>query len=147
MWVALTPIVSAYMDPETQSALGGVGRDAQAQGLMWDEAQIELRGEFAFMLHQPVRRKFETLPVLVFHKDKQWQADLVEMQPLKKWNGGHCYVLMVIDVLSKYALGISLKNKMDTGVTRAFEQVLRQGRNSQRLWTDLGKEFTMLRFM
>ena len=38
---------------------------------------------------RPVRRRFKTSPVLVFHKNDQWQADLVEKQPLKQWNGGN----------------------------------------------------------
>ena len=50
----------------------------KAQGLTWDEAQEELRGELAYTLHRPVRRKFEALSVFVFHKDEQWQSDLVK---------------------------------------------------------------------
>ena len=137
---AATPIVNAYTDPQTPGALGGLALYARAQGLMWDEPQKELRGELAYTLHRPVRRKLDTLPVLLFHKDEQWQVDLVEMQPLKKWNGGHCYLMTVIDVLSKYAWAVPVKNKTGTAVTLAFEKVLRQGRKPQRLQADLGKE-------
>ncbi|XP_068684361.1 uncharacterized protein [Montipora foliosa] len=139
--VATTSIVSAYTDPQTPGSLGGVARYAQAQGLTQKEASRELQGEFTYTLHRPVRRRFETLPVLVFHKDEQWQADLVEVQPLKRWNGGHRNLLTVIDVLSKYAWVVPVKNKTGTAVTQAFENVLRQGRKPQRLQTDLGKEF------
>ena len=93
------------------------------------------------MFDRPVRRRFETSPVLVFHKDEQWQADLVEMQPLKRWNGGCRYLLTVIDDLSKYAWVVPVKNKTGKAMTRAFEKVLRQGRKPQRLQTDAGKEF------
>ena len=133
--------MSAYTDPQTPGSLGGVARYAQAQGLTQKEALRELQGELAYTLHRPVRRRFETLPVLVFHKDEQWEADLVEVQPLKRWNGGHRYLLTVIDVLSKYAWVVPVKNKTGTAVTQAFENVLRQGRKPQRLQTDLGKEF------
>ena len=78
---------------------------------------------------------------------KQWQANLVEMQPLKKWNCGHHSLLTVIDVLCKYAWVVPVKNKAGTSVTQAFEQVLPQGQKPQCLQTDLGKEFTMLRFV
>ena len=60
---------------------------------------------------------------------------------LKKWNGGHHYLLMVIDVLSKYAWVVPVKNKTGTAVTQAFEQMLQHGGRPQRLETDLGKEF------
>ena len=52
------------------------------------------------------------------------QADLVEMQPLKQWNGGHRYLLTVIDVLSKYAWVVPVKNKTGTVVNQALEKVL-----------------------
>ena len=68
---------------------GGVARYAKAQGLTLDEARKELQGELANSLRRPVRRRFKTSPVLVFNKDNQWQADLVDMQALKKWNGGN----------------------------------------------------------
>ena len=96
-------------------------RYAQAQGLTQKEAIRELQGELAYTLHRPVRRRFETLPVLVFLKDEQWQADLVDMQALKRWNR---YLLTVIDVLSKYAWVVPVKNKTGTAVTQVFEEVL-----------------------
>ena len=65
----------------------------------------------------------------MFHKDNQWQADLVEMQPLKKWSGGNRYLLTVIDVLSKYAWAVPIKNKTGVAVTEALEK------------TNAGKEF------
>ena len=133
---AVSPIVSAYTDPQTLGLLGGVTQYAQAQGLMHKEALRKLQGELAYTLHRPVRRQFKTLLVLVFHKDEQWQAHLVEVQPLKQWNGGHHYLLTV-----KYAWVVPVKNKTGTAVTQAFENVLRQGRKPQRLRTDLGKEF------
>ena len=75
------PDVSAYTDPRTRGSLGGVEQYARAQGLTRKEALEELRGQLAFTLHRPVRRRFPTLPVLVFHIDDQWVADLVECNP------------------------------------------------------------------
>ena len=133
--------MSAYTDPQNPGSLGGVYPYAQAQGLTQKEALRELQRELTYTLLRPVRRWFEMLLVLVFHKEEQWQADLVEMQPLKEWNGGHRYLLTVFNVLSKYAWVVPVKNKTGTAVTQAFEKVLRQGRKPQRLQTDLGKEF------
>ena len=95
---SLASSVTAYTDPETPGSLGSVARYAKVQGLTLREACKELQGELAYMLHRPVQRRFKMSPVLVFHKDNQWQADIVEMQPLKKWNGGNRYLLTVIDV-------------------------------------------------
>lgn len=43
------------------------------------EAQKILEKDLAYTLHRPRRRgRFPTLPLLVFGKDEQWVADLVE---------------------------------------------------------------------
>ena len=79
----------------------------------------------------------------MFHIDDQWVADLVEMQPLKRWNRGTQYLLTVIDVFSKYAWVAPLKSKTGKAVTAALESILRRsgGRRPRRLQTDKGKEF------
>ena len=78
--------VSAYTDPRMLESLGGVNRYAHAQGLTRKEPLKELRQELAYALYLPVCCQFPTSPVLVFNVGEQLVADLVEMQPLKKWN-------------------------------------------------------------
>ena len=136
-----TARVSAYTDPRTPGGLGGVDRYARAQELTRNEALQELRQQLAYMLHRPVRRRFRTLFVLVFHVDEQWVADIVEMQPLKKLNRGTRYLLTVIDVLSKYAWVPPLKSKTGKAVMTAFQFILRRsgGRRPLRLQTDKEK--------
>ena len=41
--------------------------------------------------------------------DDIWAADLVEMQKFSKWNKGLKYLIMVIDVFSKYGWIRALK--------------------------------------
>ena len=52
-------------------------------------------------------------------------ADLVEMQELCKENKGYRYMLNVIDVFSKYAWSIPLKDKKGTTVLDAFQKLLK----------------------
>ena len=44
-------------------------------------------------------------------KDDMWGVDLVDMQLLSKFNNGFRFLLCVIDVFSKYAWFIPLKDK------------------------------------
>ena len=73
--------------------------------------------------------------------DDQWVADLIEVQPLAKYNKGIRYLLTVIDVLSKYAWVQPLKNKTGPSVVEALETIVDEGRKPVRLQTDKGKEF------
>ena len=92
-------------------------------------------------LHKPIRRKFQTRKIIVNHIDEIWAADLVEMQRFSKWNKGYRYLLMVIDVFSKYGWIVPLKDKKGESVTKAFIEIFKEGRKPQYLWVDKGKEF------
>ena len=67
--------------------------------------------QLADELHKPMKRKFQTRRVIVNHVDEIWAADLVDMQQFSRWNKGHKYLLMVIDVFSKYGWIVPLKDK------------------------------------
>ena len=100
-----------------------------------------LERDLAYTLHKPRRRRFPTLPVIVGGLDDQWVADLVEVQPLAKYNRGIRYLLTVLDVLSKYAWVQPLKAKTGVALVKAFHKILKQGRRPNRLQTDRGTEF------
>ena len=65
----------------------------------------------------------------------------MEVQPLAKYNRGIRYLLTVLDVLPKYAWVQSLKAKTGVALAKAFNKILKQGRQPNRLQTDRGTEF------
>ena len=69
--------------------------------------------------------------------------DLIEVINIAKSNRGYRYLLTVVDVFSKYAWVEPVKTKSGQDVATAFEKILKrsQGRQSQKLQTDDGKEF------
>ena len=71
---------------------------------------------------------------------QQWQADLVDMSRLKKVNDGTTFILTVIDVFSKLAWCVPLKNKSAASMVTAFTQLLSNGA-PKTLQTDKGTEF------
>ena len=134
--------LNRYHDPRAPGSLGGVQRFAKAHRLPLKQVQRVLERDLAYTLHKPPRRRFPTVPVVVGGLDDQWVADLVEVQPLAKYNGGLRCLLTVVDVLSKYAWVQPLKGKTGVALVKAFEKMLKQGRrHPNRLQTDRGKEF------
>lgn len=98
--------------------------------------------ELARELHKPIRRKFTRRQVHVFEVDEIWGADLIEMQEWSRVNKGYRYMLNVIDVFSKYAWSIPLKDKRGETTAEAFKQIVSSsGRQPKHLWVDQGKEF------
>lgn len=73
--------------------------------------------------------------------DDQWDADLMDMTKFKKENVGVQFVLLVIDIFSKYLWMRPLKDKKGPTTARAFEDIFREGRQPTKLRTDKGQEF------
>ena len=99
--------------------------------------QVKLADE----LHKPIKRNFTRRRVIANHIDEIWCSDLVEMQQFSKWNKGYRYLLMVLDVFSKYGWIVPLKDKKGETVAEAFKKIFKEGRKPQYLWTDKGKEY------
>ena len=106
-----------------------------------------LSSQDTYTLHKPVRRHFSRSKVIVGGIDHQWQADLVDVSRLVSQNRSVKYLLTCIDIFSKYAWVLPLKNKTGDTLVKAFENILFQsGRKPIRLQCDQGKEFTNATF-
>ncbi|KAL6418571.1 hypothetical protein ACFW04_012008 [Cataglyphis niger] len=89
-----------------------------------------------------LRREEIFLEYIVQRYDDLWQANVVKMRPYSRFNRGHHYILTVIDVLSKYALAISLKSKGRSKTANAIAEIIRDSKRCPRnIQTDMGKEF------
>ena len=64
-------------------------------------------------LHKPVIKKFNKRKVYSQFKDNIWGVDLADMQSLRRKNKGIKYLLCVIDLYSKYAFVIPLKDEKE----------------------------------
>lgn len=96
----------------------------------------------AYTLHKPVRKNFARSKVIVAGIDDTWQIDLVDMREYARENKWFRYILTVIDVFSKYAWAVPIKNKNQNSVTLAFNSILTSSKRSpKRIHADEGKEF------
>lgn len=107
-------------------------------------------------LHRYARKNYRRRKYVMYGIADTLQADLIEMQPYKRENGGHRYILIVIDIFSKVAYAEPLKDKTGLVVTHAMDRIIRKvlrhnpHHHIRNLHTDEGKEFfnsTMKRLM
>ena len=64
------------------------------------------------------------------------------MQLLIKFNKWIPFLLCVVDIYSKYAWVIPLKDKKGITITNAFQKILDElGRKPNKIWVDKGNEF------
>ena len=69
-------------------------------------------------------------------------ADLADMELISKFNKGFRFLLRFIDIYSKYAWVIPLKDKKGITVTNAFKKILDESnRKLNKTWVDKGGEF------
>ena len=91
-------------------------------------------------LHKPKRKNYIRRKIIVNHIDEIFAADLVEMQKFSKINKNYRYLLTCIDIFSKYAFVIPLKDKKGITIKNALQKIFNK-RKPKFLWTDNGKEF------
>ena len=77
-------------------------------------------------LHKPIIKKFDKRKVYLQFKDNIWGVDLSDMQSLSRKNKGIKYLLYVIDLYSKYAFVIPLKDKKGISIVNAFNKIIKQ---------------------
>ena len=98
--------------------------------------------QLANELHKPIIRKFEKRKVYSTFKDNIWGVDLADMQLLSKYNKGIRFLLCVIDIFSKYAWVVPLKDKKGISIAKAFQSILKQSnKKPNKIWEDKGSEF------
>ena len=92
-------------------------------------------------LHRQITKKFKRQKVYSSFRDNIWGVDLADMQSLSKYNKGIKCLLCVIDLLSKYAWAVPLKDKRGICIINAFQKIGSKGRKSNKIWVDQGGEF------
>ena len=93
-------------------------------------------------LHKPIIRKFDKRNVYPSFKDNIWGVDLADIKSLSKFNKGIKYILCVIDLFSKYAFVVPLKDKKRTSTVTAFQSILdKSKRKPNKIWVDQRSEF------
>ena len=93
-------------------------------------------------LHKPVIKKFNKRKVYSQFRDNIWGVGLADMQPSSKKNKSIKYLLCAIDLFSKYAFVVPLKDKKGISIVNTFNKIVKQSnRKPNKIWVDQGGEF------
>ena len=136
-----------YYDPTNPASFAGpdklyrYARKAGKYVISRNRIRKWLQRQEAYSLQRPLKRHFKRNKVITIGIDDQWDADLMDMSAFTKENDGSVYILIAIDVFSKYLWMRPLRDKKGESVVSAFEDILREGRRPSRLRTDKGQEF------
>ena len=97
-------------------------------------------------LHKPIIRNFKRRKVNFGNFPNEiWSADLIDLNKLKKDNNGFQYIINIIDLYSRYAWSIPIKNKTGKSIVEAFDSITKampsESKKPKKLWVDNGSEF------
>ena len=93
-------------------------KKSKGSGIFANKPNYQLTNE----LHKPIIRIFKKRKVYSSSRDNIWGVDLADMQSLNKYNKGIKYLLCTIDLFSKYAWVIPIKDKKGTSIVNAFKK-------------------------
>ena len=144
MWKQANKLSSSYYDVHSVGSYGGVGALSQKTKLKPEGVKKWLESQDVYTLHKPVRYKFPRRKVIVAGPNQQWQADLVDVSRLRRHNQGNRFLLTCIDVFSKKAWVVPLKDKTGSSLLGAFQSINHP--LPKTLQTDKGTEFTNKKF-
>ena len=103
-----------------------------------NKENIQLADEF----HKPIIRKFKKRKVYSSSRDYIWGVDLADMQLLSKYNKGYKFLLCAIDIYSKYAWVVPLKDKKGISFVNGFQKIINDSkRRPNKTWVDKGSKF------
>jgi hypothetical protein len=141
--MATDKAIQEYQDAKT--GLSGVNAFARAFAQRHQTTEREVKEALlsvdAATMNAPVRHNFPRRHVYVHNIDELWAADLMDTSQQANDNGGVRYLLVVVDVFSKFLWVEPVTTKSGPAIVEAFTKILSQGRHPQKLWTDKGTEF------
>ena len=137
-----------YAGPNQPGSFGGADKVQRALKKVKNikvstgDVQKWLKKKDTYTKFRAARKNFKRNPIIAPHIDAQWQGDLAEVGNIASHNDGVRYLLVVIDVVSKYTWVEPLLTKKGPTVLQAFQKIFNENkRRPKKMQTDDGKEF------
>jgi transposase InsO family protein len=131
---------SRYYEASMPGSHGGVRALDRYSGLSVSVAGKWLEKQDLYTLHKPTTKRFLRRKTFAKTINDVFQADLADMRNLAPFNDGYSYILTCIDVFSRYASAVPIKDKRGLTVSAAFGKIFAD-RTPNMLQTDRGLEF------
>ena len=107
-----------------------------------DDVTEWLRRQETYAVHRPARKNISGRKTVVSRPLIQWQLDLVDMSKYRSHNSNFTFLLTGVDVFSRFAFALPLKNKRGDTVASAIKEIfVSTGQAPKYCQSDAGKEF------
>ena len=122
------------------AAFGSKVRLQKQSGLKKSQIDEFLHSNDSYTKYRSPRQKFPRLKVIAFRINEIWSLDLADVSKLQSYNKGTRFLLVAVDVLSRYVRVEPLKDKTAKTTALAFAKMIKT-KTPEKVWTDKGGEF------
>lgn len=134
-----------YFDPSKEGSFGSINSlyNAARKIIDIDRETVRswLQAQDTYTLFKPNRKRFQRLATVQNELHKQWQTDLADFAGYARYNDNFRYILVAIDVLSRFAFAEAIQRKDSGSIIKAFEKIFARGIKPKKLQSDARKEF------
>ena len=136
-----------YYNPKHPDAFAGpqklckIVQDENIYNISRSKIRQWLQDQDVYSLTKPIKRKFKRNRIVPTKQDSQWDMDLADVSNLAKNNDGVKFLLVVIDLFSRYLWVHPLKGKTHQDVLNGLNEILKDNRKLEAVRSDKGSEF------
>ena len=138
---------SIYYDPKNAAGYTGAGtvyKAVKSEGkyrISLHKIKLWLAAQDAYSTFKPARKRFPRPKVIVSAKDQMWDCDCLSMKYHKDDNREYSYILVCVDVFTRFLFTKPLTALQGSLVKQAYEEIFERNESPQTIRTDHGTEF------
>ena len=138
---------SIYYDPTHAAGFTGAGtvyKAVKAEGkhkISLKKIKSWLASQDSYALFKPARKRFDRPKVIVSYKDQMWDCDCLSMKYHTADNDGYGYILVFVDVFTRFLYTHKLTALRGVTVKKAYEDIFLYNETPKTIRTDHGSEF------
>ena len=123
-----------------KAAFGSVANIKGESGLSHKKIEQFLQSKNSYTKYRQFQKSFPRLEEVAYRINEIWSMDVAYMDKIAKHTNGFKYLLVAVDVLSRYLRVQPLRTMYSKDCVEAFKQMMNT-KQPEKVWTDKGTEF------
>ena len=129
-----------YYNPKTTGSIKHVFEQVRTYGIKYIDVKQFISKQETSQLFKKQPKIKHYYPIMAEYKNEKLQIDIMDLSDISTTNKGYKYLLIAVDVYSRMAYAIPLKNKTTDIVFEAVKTIVDETKPSI-IISDLGSEF------
>ena len=122
------------------AAFGSIATLKKASGSPRSKVVQYLQSKAPYTKYKQFRKTFPRLKALAYRINEIWSVDVAYMDKVAQHNNRVKYLLVAVDILSRYLRVQPMKALYAKDAVEAFKKMIKQ-KKQKRVWTDKGTQF------